>query len=191
MRTNNITTEQMKEAINKLNDLDPRRIVADFLAFDHSCPCGTYCAAVLTPLTGEVDFIHAASRSCSANEYFGEDGVLSRMTILSSTRAYWAPSPDEGFEWEDGEDYVHPAGDYSGWITSEDFADLEAEDQAKYTEWFAVSNTPIDGWGDPEMAEEVEKTIETLIEELRGEIEEEDEEEEEEEDEETSGGLCG
>ena len=43
-------------------------------------------------------------------------------------------------------DYVHPEGDPGSWITEEAYDDLDAEDSVKYTEWFSVSDTPVDGW---------------------------------------------
>jgi len=176
------TLEDLKSALESVKDLDERSIVRDFLAFEHSCTPGTYCAAVLDPKTGDIDHVNEASWSCSTDEYFGESGVLSRETLLSSTRAHWSPSPDEGFEWIDGEDYVHPEGDYAGWITVEEYNDLDEEDQAEYTEWFSVGETPVYDWLENAVhqIEEVEKQIQELIESIETEIEEVETEEDEE-----------
>lgn len=168
------TIEDLKSALESVEALDARDIVGDFLAFEHSCIHGTYCAAVLDPKTGDINHVNEASWSCSTDEYFGESGVLSRETLISSTRAHWSPSPDEGFEWTDGEDYVHPEGDYAGWITAKAYNDLDEDDQSEYTEWFSVGEAPVEGWlaNATGQIEDVEKQIQELIESIEAEIEE-------------------
>jgi len=49
-------------------------------------------------------------------------------------------------EWCPGKDYVHPEGLASEWISSDHYADLEDSEKARYTEWFSLSDTPVDGW---------------------------------------------
>ena len=75
------------------------------------------------------------------------------------------------------------AGDGAGWITAEAYNDLDEEDQAEYTEWFSVGETPVDGWlaNADSQIEDVEKQIQELIESIESEIEELETEEEEEE----------
>ena len=168
------TIEDLKTALEYLEYLDVRDVIGEFLAFKHSCTPGTYCAAVLDPRTGEINHINEASRCCSANEYFGESGVLSRTTLLSSTREHWSPNPSEGFEWVDGEDYVHPEGDFDNWISAQAYNNLGEEDQEKYTVWFSVGDVPVDGWlaNADSKIEDVEKQIRDLREEIENDIEE-------------------
>jgi len=167
--------ETLKTALAALEKLDAVDLVGTFREFEHSCSPGTYCALVLDPTDGSISTVNEASWSCSADEYFSESGTLSRETLLSSTRAHWSPCPDDGFEWCDGKDYVHPEGDYSAWITADAFADLDEEDRAKFTIWFSVSDTPVEGWVSEGMDDhdvrEVEKQLESLRDSIREEIE--------------------
>jgi hypothetical protein len=170
------TLENLKSALEAVTALDARDIVGDFLAFKHSCTPGSYCAAVLDPSNGDINHVNEPSWCCSTDEYFGESGVLSRHTLISSTREHWSPGPDDKFEWTDGEDYVHPEGDYAGWITAYAYNDLDEDDQEKYTEWFSVGDVPVNGWlenADGEI-EDVEKQIQGLVESIQAEIEEVD-----------------
>jgi len=169
------TLSDLKSALTALEQLDALALVAAFREFEHSCSAGTYCALVLDPKDGSTANVNEAGWSCSADEYFSESGVLSRQTLCSSTRAHWSPSPDDGFEWSDGTDYVHPEGDPRSWITSESFYTLDPQESAKFTEWFSVSDTPVegwvqDGWDDPAVAE-VNKQLALLKEAIAEEIE--------------------
>jgi len=152
------TLSVLKSALTALEQLDSLQLVASFREFEHSCSAGTYCALVLDPKDGSTSNVNEASRSCSTDEYFSESGVLSRQTLCFSTRAHWSPSPDDGFAWIAGTDYVHPLGDPSAWITEETYDSLDVESSAEYTEFFNVSDTPVsgwvqDGWDDPAVAE--------------------------------------
>jgi hypothetical protein len=169
------TLSALKSALSALEQLDSLALVSSFREFEHGCSAGTYCALVLDPSNGSTSNVNEASWSCSADEYFSESGVLSRQTLCSSTRAHWSPSPDDGFEWIAGTDYVHPEGDPSAWITSESFAALAPEFSEKFTEWFSVSDTPVegwaqDGWDDPAV-DEVNKQLALLKEAITDEIE--------------------
>jgi hypothetical protein len=190
------TTESLTSALEAIEKLDAVEIVGEFRAFEHSCTPGSYCALVLNPATGETHTVNEASWSCSTDEYFGESGVLSRTTLLSSTRAHWSPSPDDGFEWTDGDDYAHPKGAPSGWVADFDEAaraavaeklgiDLEAAEievgDAKYVlaalgwEFFSISETPVNGWvpdgNSDHSVREVQKQLEELATAIREEIE--------------------
>ena len=169
------TLSALKSALTALEQLDSLALVASFREFEHGCSAGTYCALVLDPSDGSTDNVNEASRSCSTDEYFRESGVLSRQTLCSSTRAHWSPSPDDGFEWVAGTDYVHPLGDPSAWITEEAYDELDAEDRVEYTEFFDVSDTPVsgwvqDGWDDPAVGE-ANKQLALLKEAIAEEIE--------------------
>jgi hypothetical protein len=158
--------ETLKTALAALETLDAVDLVGEFRAFKHDASPGTYCALVLDPSDGTTTIVNEASWSCSADEYFSESGILSRATLISSTRAHWSPSPEDGFEWCDGSDYVHPEEDYSAWITAEAFAELEEEERAKFTKWFSISDTPVEGWVPDGSCDhdvrEVEKQLEAL-----------------------------
>ena len=117
--TNSI--ESLRAAVTALKTLDAVSIVAQFREFAHHCAPGTYCAITLDPFTGKVDTANEPSWSCSMDEYFGESGVLSRLTLLSEMRAHWSPSPDDGFEWdESGSDYLWNGSDPHSWIAESD-----------------------------------------------------------------------
>ena len=169
------TLSSLKTALTALDRLDSLDLVASFREFEHSCSPGTYCALVLDPSDGSTSNVNEASWSCSTDEYFSESGVLSRETLCSSTRAHWSPSPDDGFEWAAGMDYVHPEGDPGSWITEDAYDELDAEESVKYTEWFSVSDTPVegwvqDGWDDPAVGE-VDRQLALLKEAIAEEIE--------------------
>ena len=117
--------ESLRAAIAALKTLDAVEIVGKFRECEHGCGAGSYCAIVLDPATGEVHTVNEASWSCSADEYFGESGELSRQTLLSSTRAHWSPSPDDGFEWdESGDDYLWDGSNPSSWSAGSDTDNL-------------------------------------------------------------------
>jgi hypothetical protein len=123
--TNSI--ESLRAAIVALKTLDTVEIVGKFREFEHGCGAGSYCAIVLDPATGEVDTVNSPSWTCSHDEYFRESGELSRQTLLSSTRAHWSPSPDDGFEWDDsGDDYLWDHSNPSSWIAESDTTNLVA-----------------------------------------------------------------
>lgn len=121
------TAEDLREAADFVHNLDAGDLVREYLAHRHDCACGTYCAMVLDMGNKDTVLVNEPSWSCSSEEYFGESGVMSRTTILSGTRDHWNPGPDDGFEWDEGDDYMHPKGDYSAWIHS-DRAEDKAED---------------------------------------------------------------
>lgn len=111
--------ETLKSALAALEDLNAIDLVGEFRAFEHDCHPGTYCALVLDPSDGTTNTVNEASWSCSTDEYFNESGELSRTTLISSTRAHWSPSPDDGFEWGDGDDYIWDGSDGNSWILTD------------------------------------------------------------------------
>jgi len=133
--------ESLVQALEAVTELNASDLVEEFNQFEHFCTPGSYCALALDPHTGETYTVNESSWACSADEYFKESGILSLTTLLSCTRAHWSPSPDDGFEWEDGRDYAHPDGDYQGWIASENlgdtaqelFDDMDSDEAVKYT----------------------------------------------------------
>ena len=117
--------ESLRAAIPALKSLDSISIVAQFREFVHHCAPGTYCAIAVDPATGEVTTTNEPSWSCSADEYFGESGVLSRQTLLSEMRAHWSPSPDDSFEWDEtGDDYLWDGSEPTSWIAESDTGSL-------------------------------------------------------------------
>ena len=133
--------ESLVQALEAVTELNASDLVKEFNQFEHFCTPGSYCALALDPHTGETYTVNEPNWSCSSDEYFKESGILSLTTLLSCTRSHWSPSPDDGFEWEDGRDYAHPDGDYQGWIASENlgdtaqelFDDMDSDEAVKYT----------------------------------------------------------
>lgn len=142
----NYSIENLKSSLELIKSLEPSDITEQFLEFRHSCEPGSYCAAVLNPKSGKVHFINESSQSCSTDEYFEDSGVLSEKTLISSIRDYFQPGPDDWFELVPGKDYVHPEGQFSKWITSQEYENLDEEEKEKFTVWFSVGDTPIEGW---------------------------------------------
>ena len=113
--------ESLRAAVLALKSLDSISIVAQFREFEHGCGAGSYCAIVLDPATGEVDTVNSPSWTCSHDEHFGESGELSRVTLLSATRAHWSPSPDDSFEWDEtGDDYLWDGSEPTSWVAESD-----------------------------------------------------------------------
>jgi hypothetical protein len=187
------TFTNLRNAIDNLRKLDVVNFVEEFRKFEHSCHPGTYCALILNPATGEIRFLNEASWCCSTNEYFSESGALSDVTLISCTRAYWSPGPDDSFELDyknEKNDYAHPKDDFSGWVPKDQFyevaekliaeklgIDIESAEikigDPEYVlstfgwEFFSISNTPVDGWvpdgEDDETVKNVKEKIENLI----------------------------
>lgn len=101
------TKEQLQAAIEHLRNVDTYDIAAEFEReiLNH---CGYWVGVRLDPATGEWHSVCEASRCVSSDEYFGESGVLSEMTILSGQTSEY-PGPEAGYEWEVDED-----GEYWG-----------------------------------------------------------------------------
>lgn len=159
--------ESLQSALEFVRSLDASEIVEEYLQSKHSAHPGTYCAMELDLTDKSTTFCNDASWSCSADEYFGESGILSRTTLISGTRSYDQPGPDDGFEWEEGDDYLHPAGEPQSWIPADRAAEMvekiasdeyndgasEIGDPVAFLlsrgwEQFSVSSTPINGWTD-------------------------------------------
>ena len=199
------TSEQLRDAAEYVRSLRPGDLVREFLAYKHSCAAGTYAGMILNLINRETYCVNEPSRSCSTEEYFCEEGIMSRKTILSGTRDHWSPSPDDGFEWSDGDDYLWNGSDPGHWITSEQAEDkaqelfdaMDRSEAEKYVgqgvdnedgdlslgdfarflealrwEWFSVSDTPVDGWGDEYMERELESHLNELAERLETEARE-------------------
>ena len=74
----------------------------------------SYVSITVDP-TGSWSVGSSPSWECSANEYFSESGVLSIATIYSASGCFGTPGPNDGYEWEDGDDYF--GNDSGTWFT--------------------------------------------------------------------------
>lgn len=143
---------QLESAVEWLRSLDPVELVGEFRQLQAESTWGTYCALILDPAERRVRFVNEPSWSCSQEEYFGTNGVLSERTVLSGN-AWEKPGPDGGFEWDycqDGQ-YAHAPGNPGAWTEW-------TESTPKDWERFDVSTRPVDGWvpkgwGDHEVKE--------------------------------------
>lgn len=85
--------ECLVNAVEWLRELDALELVGEFREYAAGRTWGTYCAMVLDPVKRLVKFRNEPSWSCSADEYFGENGSLSERTMLSCN----APEPVDGY----------------------------------------------------------------------------------------------
>lgn len=158
-----------------------------------------YHALDYNPRTGKYFITSEASRSESADEYFGEHGILSRCSILSASASNFFPGPEDGYEWiaDSNGNYVMN-GEWDGtWACAENLEDIirtfQAVDDERDFESaeeaiaglglvrFSVDSTdPVDGWNTEQQESEIEEYISNLREQIESKIEEIEEEEDSE-----------
>ena len=127
---------------------------------------------VLDPESGFRTSEYVGNFSCSAEEYFSENGVLSEKTLL--TVEGWFAGPDAGYEWEEDEDGEYICIGGSGdWKEFKDWVNDQEEDEPVIPEGsyrFNVSANPVEMDCYYEVYEEVEKKIEAMVKEIEAEI---------------------
>lgn len=182
-----MTITDIRNAIEKLREVDATIIAADY---ERECieNAGLWTCVRLTPQSGEWYCDSEVSKCCSTDEYFGESGVFSAMTLISSQSSF-TPGPGDGYEWEEDENgsyWGDPSnGDYcceddlETFLEKEYAAAYEAADEGANLEVlaksvglykFSVTSTPVNP-DYTETAKMIQEEIDARIKSMEEEIE--------------------
>lgn len=138
-----------------------------------------YHAIRYNPNSGKIYATEDPSWTCSADEYFGESGVLSNVTLWSGQGWCGWPSANDGYEWEEKENgHLIGHGSTGEYELVENLEDEEIAEKIN-AGWirFEVSTTPVD----PDyshMEGEIEEALAALKAAIESKIEDMQEEEE-------------
>ena len=125
------TREELKMALRVIDKVlcdGIQHIYEQYLEGRIGSSCG-YHAIRYDPRTGEAWYHAAPSWEESADEYFGEHGVLSIHTMMTGKRWDW-PGPDDGYEWEDSVcgEYIKSTKGPVAWKAVCDLNDCQIEE---------------------------------------------------------------
>ena len=170
------TITELNIALEHVAGLDISDMARDFEVARAGEP-GLYHALEYNPRTGQYHVTSEASWACSADEYFGEHGVLSRITLLSRNATHYRPGPEDGFEWKDDEngEYVTDSN-YTGWTDADDLDSIldhfqDEDDEQEFDtadEAIAALNlirftvdptAPVNGWDTSTQEEEIKDSL--------------------------------
>lgn len=179
--------EQLKSAIQNLEEMksDTFEMAKEFDQ-EKINTTGSYVAITVNP-TGSWSVGASPSWECSANEYFSESGVLSLSTIHSESGCFGTPGPEDGYEWEDGDDYfgndsgtwfatenasrvLSKMDDFEGNIEDLSEEQVEAELIARGFRKFSVSDRACEPDCYNDLAKVLEEKIDQLIESIQSEV---------------------
>ena len=183
---------KLEAALEFLRGLDIAALTEEFLKKEHAAAPGCHFRLVIAPADGDYRFCVSPSRECSSEEFFRESGIISEFTAAASTTTWGKPSPDEGFEWEDGSDYLWDGVRADSWISRDEAPEkarkifeskfpgrgweisFDPFEFLKSIGWqsFSVSSTPVDGWWNQYTHDEIKGNIQLVIDSIEMELSE-------------------